>query len=269
MLLVLLALLLGVGALNASAVGVTDKGPATASAIDDQTHTIAPNTATWFRFNYSGDESLVSLTMPDCAKYNVIFEVYTPGQAKEWWNADPVGQATDKGDDHFWLGSSQEAGTYYVRVVNAEPAAMTYKLLLAGTAVDVVPTTTTPVVVVPAAALRNNTVPERALFLESKTYDIPANTSLWYRFSFPSDDSLVSLKVADGKNNGLTFEVYGWDQIAQWWQTDPAGRGNISGDNLVWSSSGDAWTTFYVRIVNDNAFAVSYDFAISGARGPF
>lgn len=265
----LLALVLGVGTLTASAVNVADSGPDSAVYIDNQPHTIPANSAAWFRFNYSGDESLVSLTLVNLAKTNVIFEVYTPGQVSQWWKVGPVGQATDRGDNHFWLGSSIEGGMYYVRVVNTEPSAMTYTLLVAGAGIATQPTVVIPPVIPVTGIAPTNSVPGGAAYLTTATYSIPANTSLWYRFAFASDDSQVNLKLVNGNKNGLQFEVYGWDQIGFWSKTDPAGRGNVSGDNLVWSGEGDAWAPFYVRIVNNTNSAVSYDFAINGARAPF
>ena len=269
-LIVLVALVLVAGTPTASAVTPTDNGgPGNASFVDNQVHSIAPNSVSWFRFNYQGDQSLVSLTMPNLAKSNLIFEVYTPGQIQQWWKVDPVGQGTDSGDDQFWQGASIEGGTYYVRVVNYEPSAMNFQLLMGGAGAFTQPTSVTPGIPVTGITNPNNTVPERALYVQNGQYSINANTSRWYRFSFPSDDSKIVLTMPNGKNNGLTFEVYGADQIGFWWKTDPAGRGNVSGDDLNWVSSGDAWTTFYVRVINDTGSPVNYNFTITGARGPF
>lgn len=265
----MVALLLSVGTLPATAVSPTDTGPAGATFIDSQLHTIAPNTAVWYRFNYQGDESLVTISMPGDAKYEVRFEIYSPAQMALWWKEDPFGQGTDKGDDHFWAGSTMESGTYYVRVINSEPTAMSYTLVINGKGVSVGSKIQPPVAVQPVLHPAVNTVPEQALSLKSQLDTISANATLWYRFTYARDDSNITLRLLNGNAMGLKFSIYASDQIAKWWDVDPTGRGNVDGDDLIWSGGANAGTVYFVKVVNENNYDLNFQFTMHGARGPF
>lgn len=270
-LLVVVLALLSLGTMTASAVAPVDNGPSNAPFIDGTVHTIAPNTAVWFRFDYKGDESLVTLKMPDRADYNVIFEVFSPGQMTEWWKADPFGQATDDGENHFWAGASIEAGTYYVRVVNTETSPMQFQLLINGKGVTTATKVEPPVIVLPETRpiVTGNSIPDRSVALANAVYSIPGNTSLWYRFTYVRNDTFMTLKLVNGDVMGLSFKVFSEGQIARWWDETSIGRGSVDGDNLIWASTADAGTTYYVQVRNGNPYAVDFQFEITSSKGPF
>jgi hypothetical protein len=117
--------------------------------IDGVPHTIAANSATWFRFAYAplndnGGRVGKTVRLVNGNHSGVRFEVWTPDHVNDWWdNQKPVGRGTvymldcDTGEmsetgqcespDLIWMGSFNTAATYYVRVVNdnRQPAVFT------------------------------------------------------------------------------------------------------------------------------------------------
>ena len=56
--------------------------------------------------------------------------ILTPEQVKEWWSATPVGAATPKDGDLLWSGNAEDAGIWYIKVVNDNTFAVNLQMLL-------------------------------------------------------------------------------------------------------------------------------------------
>ena len=117
--------------------------------IDNAPHSIAANSATWFRFDYTpltdtGERIAKTVRLVNGNHSGVRFEVWTPDHVNDWWdNQKPVGRGTvymsdcDSGQpsesgqcessDLIWIGSFNIGATYCVRVVNDnwQPAVFT------------------------------------------------------------------------------------------------------------------------------------------------
>ncbi len=138
-------LLMGLSGMSAAAasdtnVTVTTDNPGTATYIDSASHTLAANSAQWFKFDYNatrnddGSRNPVTVTVPVLNTPNVGFEVFTPDQLASWWNTEPIGRGSHEGiicgqiDTDWvytcqtysltWTGKFPANGTYYVRVTN-------------------------------------------------------------------------------------------------------------------------------------------------------
>ena len=147
--------LLGSFASPAFGAGAANSEPATSSYIDGQSHSINNGQSLWFRFNYAGDRSHITVTMPNGYNSGIAFNVFTPEQAQDWWEAKPIGRGTslvldcDTGDpapyggcqsnDLTWDGQFNAQGTYYVQVINNNPNASSFTLTIEGTGVSVPP----------------------------------------------------------------------------------------------------------------------------------
>ncbi len=127
--------------------------PATAAYISAPAQRIAANATQWYKFDYSGDRSEITLIMPNGANSLVAFNVFTPDEVKSWWDTKPIGRGTayqidcDTGDedpmgacqsdDFKWVGKFNAAGTYYVQVVNYNTGTANFTLTLSGTGISV------------------------------------------------------------------------------------------------------------------------------------
>jgi hypothetical protein len=126
-----LAGLVGLGASSALAAGAE---PASAVYIDNQPHTIAPLTTEYYRFDYNGDNSLITIRLVGGSNGDVGFNVYTPEQIHEttWWVLPPIGRGTKQFDDLLWAGRFYPPGTYIVEVQNFSTVPQTYTLAIEG-----------------------------------------------------------------------------------------------------------------------------------------
>jgi hypothetical protein len=249
----------------AAAVG----NPVGAPYIDIQTHSIPGSSSLWYRFNYAGDHSQMSITIPLGADNGLAFEVYTPAQTVSWWDTEPLGRGTAKGADLFWTGNSHAGGTYSLKIINDNPHAVGFQVKVEGDGVSITAPSTAPVLVVPVAAAPApaNADPGKAVTLPASAQGVPAKGSVWYRFYFDGgNDALVKLTLPYGDYNHLKFELYAPGQMAKWWEADPIGRGSASGDDLFWAGDLYISGTYYLRVVNNNPAGVGFELKIEHLR---
>lgn len=116
---------------------------------DNRPQSIAANGELWYKFDYTGDRSKITITLPNGNAWGFDFKLYTAEQALRVYDQDKfvgrgsaVNQTCDTGrctaDDLTWIGNFNLAGTYYVRVINTKPLAQTFVLQIAGTAINIV-----------------------------------------------------------------------------------------------------------------------------------
>jgi hypothetical protein len=95
------------------------------------TEQVIPAGATmWYRFPYDGSRDQATITIPNGADNGLRAHVHTPQQIKQWWDVSPIGQATPKGADLVWSGNSNQAGDWYVEVMNDNPYPVGFQVLL-------------------------------------------------------------------------------------------------------------------------------------------
>jgi hypothetical protein len=201
----LVALLLAFGAV-ASAAGTEPGG---APYVDNAPHSIAANDTLWYRFEYDGSHSQILIRLVNGKEDGLRFEVFTPAQMEEWWKHDGIGMGSPQGDDLVWSGNANEAGTWYIKLMNDRALPASFELNVTGDDVSFAPPASVPAqapkVVVPAA---ENVVPEKAFFVDAAAQVIPANTSLWYRFPYDGTRDQVILKIPRGWENHLRMHSY-------------------------------------------------------------
>ena len=83
---------------------VANTDPGKAVALDSTSHSIAPNQSLWYRFDLSGsDGSMAILSLPGAGGSALRFEVYSAGQATNWWSESPVGSGNlDDNNNSVW-----------------------------------------------------------------------------------------------------------------------------------------------------------------------
>lgn len=137
----------------AHAASPTNSSPDAALYIDGQPQTIAGNSSVWYKYEYAGDRSEVTVLMPNGANTNVTFSSFTPEEIKEWWDTKPIGRGTayqidcETGEedpagqcqstDLKWVGKFNAPGAYYIEVVNYNRDPADFTLTIAGSGVSV------------------------------------------------------------------------------------------------------------------------------------
>lgn len=129
--------------------------PATAAYINGQPQSIPANSTLWYKFDYAGDKSEITVLMPNGANTLVEFNVFTPEQAQDWWNpkAKVIGRGTayqidcETGKENYmgqcqsndlkWVGQFNFPGTFYVQVVNHNTGTANFTLTIQGSGVSV------------------------------------------------------------------------------------------------------------------------------------
>lgn len=302
--------------------------PSSAVYLDNQSHTIAANSDLWFKFDYglaNAVRSVSSLTMVNGTNSGVRYEVWAGENISDWSDRQPTGRGTAtvldcttglpsqsggcQSSDLTWSGAF---GTYYVHVVNDNSSPSTFLLLIQGDSVTLGPATPnspTPLVTVSGASASRTPAPEAALnaqavddpnaavSINGQTNSLPPNGATWYRFDYGlSDDGsrpVVSLRLLNGVQTGVGFQVWAGENIKNWWEGKPVGQGTQevlvscnapspdtptpTGDeatptpeptstptgkcptnDLTWSGAFGAAGTYYVRVVNNSSTPQSY-----------
>ncbi len=318
-LLVALVMLVSASALTVAAAGPVNTSPAAAAAIDNQTHSVDANAALWYRFDVldTGDPGArlpVTLTLVNGHNSGVGFNVFTPAQANTWYDSDthPLGRGTSfpinctsgkaqlnggcQSDDLTWTSTYNLGGPYYVQVVNGNALPASFLLIVAGKGVSVAPATlpspSAPSITSAASAgaappttpAGANTDSYHAAAIDGQPHSIPANTGLWYQFSYDAgsrgDRPVVTVKLVNGTHSGVGFKVYTAAQALTWYDSDthPVGQGTsyavncdtgeaqegggCQSNDLNWMGRFNFGGTFYVQVVNNNLNAVTFQLTI-------
>ena len=295
-LLLVLALLLSLGALSVSAAGPTNMDPLNAPFMDNQPHRLDTNADTWFRFIYSGTDSnahpVSTIRLVNGNNSGVSFEIFAPENINNWWDNKPIGKGTaqnvscDTGElagngacqtnDLFWSGAFGAPGTYYVHLINGNNNPATAQLLIAGDGVSLIPqaapSQNVPAQAPPLSATTNMDDPGRAVAITGKQQTMAANSVMWFRFDYNGNGDTphtpVSIRLVNGNNSGVHFDIYSPENLNNWWDNTPTGKGTAQSVNcdtgvvtgsgacqtndLSWTGSFGAAGTYYVRVKNDN-----------------
>jgi hypothetical protein len=283
-----LALVWSAAALPAAAAAPGNTFPGGSTYIDNQTHSISPNTSLWYSFNYAGDRSAITLTLVNGTKSGVGFNVYTPAQMGDWWEVPPIGRGTPQAlnctsglpqeggacqaNDLTWVGNFPENGTYQVEVVNNNAGAANFQLTIAGSGVSIMPqkaaaATTAPQTTVTGATTTlnpgsSNVDPGHAAVMDNNSHTIPGNTALWYSFNYGVNHSNVTLTMPNANNSGLGFNVFTSSQKWDWWAETPIGRGTaqaVNCSNMLPNTIGNCQSndlTYTGNFVNNGTYYV-------------
>lgn len=125
-------------------------GPADAFVVTGEPTTTDGHAQTWFKFDESGHNKLVTATLDANGQTGIFFRVYTPDSIAQWISQNglhPVGISARSPDhDQLWEGRFTMTGTYYLVVENTTIFPIEYRLNVRGegvtTVVKVVPTAT-------------------------------------------------------------------------------------------------------------------------------
>lgn len=121
--------------------------------------------------------------------------------------------------------------------------------------------------------------PNKSGTVDGLIHALPPKSATWYRFGYGADPNtgkrpIVTITLVNAKDSGVRFEVYAPENINNWWNNNPTGRGTVqmvdcatgepseSGEcqshDLVWKGAFGAGGTYFVRVVNDNSVQSVY-----------
>lgn len=281
LLVIALASLLGLSAVAVAADGgSTNTTPASAVYFDNQSHPIAANSSLWYIFYYalspSGATQNTTITLVSGAANNLAIDVWTPDNAINLSASQPFGHGAGTmyrceghwchGADLTWSGWPGATGIYYVRVSNYNSFDTTEQLTIQGDGIaPALPATPVPVT---ASAASSNGMddPYKAVALDGTPQTVPANSAKWFSFYYLTDyikPPFVTIRLQYGAVNGLDFELYAPERLADWWDNPPTGHGTVE---MVSCPTGQCATldktsggafgstgTYYVRVLNHNS----------------
>ena len=292
-----LALLFIIGAMTAAAAGPIGTGPKNVLNLDNLRHTVAANSTTWFRFGFTdnevGAESITRLRMVAGNKNGLSFELWGPDAATGAANTKSMGQgapyAVDcstglasaqggcESNDLIWSGTLEANGTYFVSVDNTNLFSARVLLTIEGQGLNLnpqaIPVTGTSLQPEESATiLENMDNPANSLTIDDQSHNLASKSAVWYRFDYGgidnSDRPIKIIRLLNGNNSGVKFEIFAGTDLNDWWDKEPIGRGSayeVSCDNgepaantgcmsrdLLWSGAFGGNGTYYVRVYNDN-----------------
>lgn len=142
----LVAAVLGIVSVSQAAAGT---GPGDALIPTGGSDTLGAHASLWYRFDYGGDKSKITILLDSLNADGLAFAVYTPDNIAAWQSGDKLTPIGVGGGDPkhalVWEGRFNRAGTYFVVVRNEAEGTRTYQLSVSGDAV------TTVRVVIPTA----------------------------------------------------------------------------------------------------------------------
>lgn len=115
-----------------------------------------------------------------------------------------------------------------------------------------------------AVASATGVEPANPLYVDNAPHSIAPNTEVWYRFEYNGSHDQILVRLVNGKDNGIRFEVYTPTQIQEWWKNDGVGMGSAQGDDLVWSGNSNEKGTWFVKLINDKAEAKTATLQVTG-----
>ena len=127
--------------------------PGSVPYIDNQAHPVQPLGSALYKFDYqlsvSSKQQMTTITLLYGNKSGVGFEVWSADAVINVGDNDPFGRGMpgmtpcDTGwcatDDLVWVGAPGATGTYFVRIVNYNPWATSFRLTISGKGVNLAP----------------------------------------------------------------------------------------------------------------------------------
>lgn len=281
--------------LSLGVITVAAQGPVAVTYLDNQTHTLQANSSALYRFDYgidntNGTRPITTIRMVNGNNAGLGFQVWTADTVTDMPDNNPVGRGTaanvdcDTGEiigsgacqspDLTWSGAFGTSGSYYVSVVNNNDSQKSFQLLIQGDGVSLGQQMAKVPAAAPPLVAANTDDPNKATAIDGKSHDIPAGAATWYSFTYGVNNDtgerpIVTIRLANGNNRGLSFEVWSADSMSGgWWNNNPTGRGTaanvdcdtgeLSGSggcqspDLVWSGAFASSGTYFVRVANAN-----------------
>jgi hypothetical protein len=129
--------------------GVSNDSPYTAVYVrDNRDQNIPANTDMWYKFDYGGDRSKITVILYNGNVSGIWFALFTPDQAINFTDNKYIGRGMtqpilcDQGkcssNDLVWVGAFSVPGTFFIRVTNPNDKPWTIKMHIEGDNINIV-----------------------------------------------------------------------------------------------------------------------------------
>ncbi|MBM3128356.1 MAG: hypothetical protein FJ009_06930 [Chloroflexi bacterium] len=126
----------------------------------------------------------------------------------------------------------------------------------------------------PVRAVENDS-PYTAIYVrDNRDQNIPANTSMWYKFDYGGDRSRIWIQLYNGNVSGIWFAIFTPDQAIHFTDDKFIGRGmtqpvlcdqgRCTGNDLVWVGNFTVPGTYFIRVTNPNDKPWTFKLHIEG-----
>jgi len=128
---------------------VANDSPYTAVYVrDNRDQNIPATTEMWYKFDYGGDRSKITIVLYNGNVSGIWFALFTPDQAINFTDNRFIGRGmpspvlcdtgTCTGNDLVWVGNFTVPGTFFIRVTNPNDKPWTFKLHIEGDNINIV-----------------------------------------------------------------------------------------------------------------------------------
>jgi hypothetical protein len=159
----------------------------------------------------------------------------------------------------------------------AAPAAPTVAPLPVQPVAPVAPAVPTALAIpspTPVKGVQNDS-PYTAVYVrDNRDQNIPANSSMWYKFDYGGDKSRIMILLYNGSVSGLWFALFTPEQAINFTDDKFIGRGmsspvlcdtgKCSGNDLVWVGNFGVPGTYFIRVTNPNDKPWTFKLHIEG-----
>ncbi len=119
-----------------------------------------------------------------------------------------------------------------------------------------------------------NTSRAEAVYFDNDPHYIPANTSLWYRFDYAGDKTLILTKMFGATNAGLDYAIYAPDQPDKPFargtaKNMPCSSGGCPEPDFTWKGAVPVGGAYYVEVINSNPQPRTFFLVIIGESVTF
>lgn len=162
------------------------------------------------------------------------------------------GKATGNGNDYYVCNydppgnivGDTPGATPATAVTNAQPTEL--------------PTATSQ----PATTQPANSDPAGAIDFSTPNQVIPGSSVLWYTIPQPDPNADITIRIPNGAQNGLGFQVFAPSAVADLSNATHIGIGNVDGNDLVWTGNSFETGPYLLAVFNNTTVPAPFTITV-------
>ena len=119
-----------------------------------------------------------------------------------------------------------------------------------------------------------NTGPSTAIYFDNRPHYIAANSSLWYRFDYAGDKTLIITKMFNAANTGLDYGLWSPETSEKPFgrgtaKNVPCGADKCEDTDLTWKGATPVRGTYFIQVTNTTAKPLTFYLVMVGESVSF
>lgn len=119
-----------------------------------------------------------------------------------------------------------------------------------------------------------NTSPATSTYFDNRPHYIAGNTSLWYRFDYAGDRTLILTKMFDAANSGLDYGLWSPETSEKPFgrgtaKNVPCGSDKCEDADLTWKGATPVRGTYFLEVTNTTAKPLTFYLILAGESVSF